>query len=58
MGVAAFAGPMLLVPTSAPLPQSISSYLSGRKSGLTQAFLFGGPVAVGDDVIQAVESVG
>ncbi|HZU79829.1 MAG TPA: cell wall-binding repeat-containing protein, partial [Acidimicrobiales bacterium] len=58
MGVAGTVGPMLLVAPNAPLPQSIANYVSATKSSVTQAFLFGGAGAVGDDVVQAVEAIG
>lgn len=58
LGLPGTVGPMLLVNSSAPLPQPITDYLSSAASTLTQAYLFGGPGAVGDDVVQAVEAVG
>lgn len=58
LGLPGTVGPMLLVDSSAPLPQPITDYLSSAASTLTQGYLFGGPAAVGDDVVQAVEAVG
>jgi hypothetical protein len=52
------AGPMLLVPPSGPLPASIVSYLSDAASTLTEGYLFGGPLAVGDDVLSELEFTG
>ena len=49
-------GPMLLVNPTAPLPAVIASYLAlglGRFSGGT---IFGGPLAVNDSVLLALES--
>ncbi len=43
-------GPMLLVEPSGALPDSIASYLSATAPTLTNGTLFGGPLAVGDDV--------
>jgi hypothetical protein len=50
-------GPMLLVEPSGPLPSTIESYLTGAPD-LTQGYLFGGPLAVGDDVLSELESPG
>jgi hypothetical protein len=58
MGTRDPAGPMLLVPPSGPLPASIASYLSDAASTLTQGYLFGGPLAVGNDVLSELESTG
>jgi hypothetical protein len=49
-------GPMLLVNTNAPLPASIAAYLSLQAHG-TPGVVFGGPIAVGDDVITALAAV-
>jgi ell wall binding domain 2 (CWB2) len=48
-------GPMLLVNTHAPLPSLIASYLNSLAPG-TQGFVFGGPLAVGDDVLVALDA--
>jgi hypothetical protein len=48
--------PMLLVPPSGPLPSSIENYLSGVASSLTSGTVFGGPLAVGDDVLAELEA--
>jgi hypothetical protein len=46
-------GPMLLVEPSMPLPSSIASYIAGDAE-LTSGYLFGGPLAVGNDVQAAL----
>jgi hypothetical protein len=43
--------PMLLVPPSGSLPSTISQYLSSVASSLTGGTLYGGSLAVGDDVL-------
>lgn len=43
--------PVLLVPPSGPLPVSISQYLSSVASGLLGGTVYGGPLAVADDVL-------
>jgi hypothetical protein len=48
-------GPLLLVNPSAPLPFEILPYLASLAPG-TQAFVFGGPLAVGPDVLAALQS--
>ncbi len=58
MGAPAERGPLLLVQPSGPLPDPILSYLDAVASGLTQGFLFGGPLAVGSDVLAELASVG
>ena len=49
MGSSSHTGPMLLVEPSLPLPSSISGFL-GSDADITNGYLFGGPLAVGDDV--------
>jgi len=49
------AGPMLLVNTNAPLPPAITTYLGTLTVG-TQGFVFGGPLAVADDVLPALQA--
>ena len=49
-------GPMLLVNPAAPLPTSIGTYLSNNKSTITNANLYGGTAALGDDVKAAVQT--
>jgi nucleoid-associated protein YgaU len=56
MGTRATEGPMLLVQPSGPLSASVASYLSDAASTLTQGYLFGGPLAVGDDVLLELET--
>jgi hypothetical protein len=58
MSAPATHGPMLLVQPSGPLPPAIASYLSGVASTLTQGYLFGGPLAVVDDVLSELEAPG
>ncbi len=53
MGEPGIQGPMLLVEPSTPLPPSILSYLAGNTQ-LANGYLFGGPLAVGDDVLAAL----
>lgn len=48
-------GPVLLVRTHTPLPPAIADYLSGLDD--IPGFVFGGPVAVGDDVEAAIEDL-
>jgi putative cell wall-binding protein len=43
--------PVLLVPPSGALPSATSQYLSSVASGLCGGTLYGGPLAVGDDVL-------
>ena len=46
-------GPVLLVDRTTPLPQSIAVYLLERDH-VVVAWVFGGPLAVDDDVVAAV----
>jgi len=48
-------GPMLLVGPHAPLPSPIANYLAKQGCPI-QGYVFGGPLAVGDDVIVALEA--
>ena len=48
-------GPVLLVNTHAPLPLPISAYLFTLAVG-TPGIVFGGPVAVGNDVLPALQA--
>jgi hypothetical protein len=52
-GPAAFraGGGLLLVPGCGSLPSTLSSYLASVKGTVTSGMLFGGPGAVGDDVL-------
>lgn len=43
--------PMLLVPPTGALPSAISQYLSSVSSGLGGGTLYGGTLAIGDDVL-------
>jgi len=53
MGMSGHIGPMLLVDPSLPLPSAITGFL-GSDSNLTGGYVFGGPVAVGNDVSGAL----
>jgi putative cell wall-binding protein len=48
-------GPVLLVNTNAPLPGPISGYLHTLTIG-TPGFVFGGPIAVADNVLAALQA--
>ncbi len=48
--------PMLLVPASGPLPSALTTYLRSVASGITSGTLFGGPIAVGNDVVTELQS--
>ena len=47
-------GPLLIVNPSAPLPSEILPYLASLPSG-AQGYVFGGPLAVGPDVLTALQ---
>jgi hypothetical protein len=49
-------GPMLLVNPTAPLPASIAAYLSAGVGRFAMGTIFGGPLAVNDSVLLALES--
>ncbi|MGH8994700.1 MAG: cell wall-binding repeat-containing protein [Acidimicrobiales bacterium] len=53
IGAQGVQGPILLVDPSLPLPPSIASYLAGD-AALTSGYLFGGPLAVSNDVKAAL----
>jgi putative cell wall-binding protein len=53
MGIPSHTGPILLVEPTLPLPSSVESYLSSD-SAATGGYMFGGPLAVGDDVANAL----
>jgi hypothetical protein len=48
--------PMLLVPPSGALPGDIAQYLSDVASGLTGGTVYGGPLAVGDNVLGELQA--
>lgn len=48
-------GPLLLVNPSAPLPGAIAAYLATLEPG-AQGYVFGGPLAVGGDVLAALQA--
>ncbi len=48
-------GPLLIVNPSAPLPSEILPYLASLSSG-TQGYVFGGPLAIGPDVLSALQA--
>jgi hypothetical protein len=58
MGTLSARGPVLIVEPSGSLPPSVAGYLSGVESTLAQGYLFGGPLAVGAEVLSELESVG
>ena len=58
MGQPGTQGPMLLVEPSGPLPSTIATYLTGVAPTLTQGFLFGGSLAVGNDVLTELSNPG
>jgi len=49
-------GPMLLVNPSTPLPASIVAYLAAGAGRFTRGIIFGGPEAVNDSVLFALQS--
>jgi hypothetical protein len=49
-------GPMLLVNTNAPLPPTISAYVASL-GDTTRGFVFGGPIAVADNVLVAIAAL-
>jgi hypothetical protein len=53
MGTPGRLGPVLLVRPSLPLPASIAASLIAHTS-ITHGYVFGGPLAVGDDVLAAL----
>jgi len=53
MGMPGDIGPMLLVAPSLPLPSSVTDYLETDDQA-SNGYLFGGPAAVGDDVLGAL----
>ena len=53
MGTPGHVGPMLLVEPSVPLPPNIANYLVGDGQ-MSKGYLFGGPLAVGSDVMAAL----
>jgi hypothetical protein len=52
--IGAAGGPMVLVPPSGPLPAPVQAYLTANKASIASAVVFGGSLAVGDDVVQEV----
>ena len=55
MATGARLGPMLLVNTNAPLPPTIATYL-GLLAQSSQGYVFGGPIAVANDVLTALQT--
>jgi len=55
--IGAVGGPMVLVPPCGTLPSSVTVYLGSIAASATGGSLFGGPLAVGDDVLAALEKV-
>ena len=50
--------PLLLVNPSDALPPAIAAYLAQVKATVMGGTLFGGPLAVGDDVLGELEATG
>lgn len=50
-------GPILLVPSSGALPAGVRAYLTAAKASATDAWLFGGAIAVGDDVFTSAHDL-
>jgi len=48
-------GPMVLVPPCGALPSSVTGYLGQVKASVSSGKLYGGPGAVGDDVLAELE---
>jgi len=48
--------PMLLVPACGSLPAAVSGYLSSVHVSVRGGSLYGGPLAVGDDVLSQLEA--
>ena len=53
MGASSHTGPVLLVEPTLPLPSNVASYLDSD-SAAASGYVFGGPLAVGDDVANAL----
>lgn len=49
-------GPLLLVRPTVPLPDATDTYLTTNKTFVTEAFAYGGPAAIGDGVLAAVQN--
>jgi ell wall binding domain 2 (CWB2) len=58
MGAPATVGPMLLVEPAGALPASIDDYLSDTAASLGAGYVFGGTLAVGDDVLLELAEAG
>ena len=56
LGVAG--GPLLLVQPTGPLPAAVAAYLTTVAGGISSAFLFGGPLAVSDQVLAELDAFG
>ena len=48
-------GPLLLLPQSGGLPAAVTTYLHDRARSTTSVWIYGGTLAVGDDVSQEVQ---
>jgi hypothetical protein len=53
MGAPGHVGPVVLVLPTTPVPTSIAGYVT-RNAATTRIYLFGGPLAVGDEVAQSL----
>ncbi|MHB8465439.1 MAG: cell wall-binding repeat-containing protein [Acidimicrobiales bacterium] len=49
-------GPLLLVPPCGALPAGLGAYVSGVRTSVKSASLFGGPKAVGDDILAKLDA--
>jgi hypothetical protein len=58
MGTGGRNGPVLLVDPNAPLPASIDGYLASNAGHFSRGTVFGGPLAVTDAVLVALELAG
>ena len=54
-GIAAKHGPMLLLPSSGPLPPSVSNYLASNRTTVESGTFYGGTFALGTDVFSEVQ---
>jgi putative cell wall-binding protein len=53
--IGAQGGPLLLVAATGPLPPQTQAYLSANKATITSGYLYGGSLAVGDDVLAELQ---
>ena len=48
-------GPILLVPTVPPLPDSVNTYLVAHHASITTGYVYGGTAAVSDPTLSSVQ---